>query len=171
MFEVPARFIRAAQLCQAKKDVPPQLNGVHITEDGYIEGCNRHVLYRGRFTTDPMEDMIVDIHGTIPASAKTVTFYIGEKSYCETEDRKNMFACDLIAGKYPNTSAMIPEKRTEFSGQFSCCSKYLSLISSVFGGSNIRCEYGMDVDKLIFTAEERSEFANHSLIILQPVLR
>jgi hypothetical protein len=55
-----AQFVRAAQACQAKKDVRYYLNGICIMPQGKIAGTNGHILYTGQYTEDA-DNMVVDL--------------------------------------------------------------------------------------------------------------
>lgn len=43
---VPAKYLAAAMLFQAKNDVRSYLCGIHLNKDGYIESTNGYILFR-----------------------------------------------------------------------------------------------------------------------------
>lgn len=145
-FSIDARFIRAAQTCQAdSKDDRHYLRGILITPECEVVGTNGHILYAGQYddpqhADKPDEPAILSIHGNIPESANTVTFMMpserGEDGVCKT-DNKKAFTFEVIDGQFPNWQRVIPEPvRERFTNGLVLDPTYLSLIPRIFGKSN-----------------------------------
>jgi len=96
-FTIDANLIRAAMACQAKKDVRYYLTGILIAKNGDVVGTDGKALFRGTHAwTDKDsvigDDLIININGTIPISADTVTFNISAVPTVTTDNGK-IFTC------------------------------------------------------------------------------
>jgi len=101
-FTIDANLIRAAMACQAKKDVRYYLTGILIAKNGDVVGTDGKALFRGTHAwTDKDsvigDDLIININGTIPISADTVTFNISA----------------VPTGSYPDYTRVIPGKDSD----------------------------------------------------------
>ena len=116
-FTIDANLIRAAMACQAKKDVRYYLTGILIAKNGDVVGTDGKALFRGTHAwTDKDsvigDDLIININGTIPISADTVTFNISAVPTVTTDNGK-IFTCEVIDGSYPDYTRVIPGKDSD----------------------------------------------------------
>lgn len=180
---IDAQFVRAAQACQASKDVRYYLQGIYLAQDGRIAGTNGHVLFCGEHGAQwqhgaPEKDLIIAIDGNIPASAETVTFYLpgdGEtEGLCKT-DNKKAFTFSLIDGKYPDIARVIPEKqRAQFSNGIVLNPEYLALLPKVFGKrkDGVALHHGGTYEPALFTLNANATgdaFTDTALFVIMPI--
>ena len=116
-FTIDANLIRAAMACQAKKDVRYYLTGILIAKNGDVVGTDGKALFRGTHAwTDKDsvigDDLIININGTIPIGADTVTFNISAVPTVTTDNGK-IFTCEVIDGTYPDYTRVIPGKNSD----------------------------------------------------------
>lgn len=117
-FTIEAELIRAAMACQAKNDVRYYLNGILITASGDVVGLDGHIAFRGNHTwrdddDSIIDDLILEIDGTIPLAAVTVTFEINDSQGFARIDSGKLFSVNVIDGKYPNYERVIPCKKSD----------------------------------------------------------
>lgn len=140
---VPAPLIRAAQACQAKKDIRYYLNGILIAGNGDIVGTDGHAAFKGNcpeaFFVDDNDlpvDMIIDINGKIPANAKTVRFEFDNPatSGMAITDNGKVFTFTVIDGTYPQYDRVIPKPdRLAHSTGFAVNASLIAKVEQCFG--------------------------------------
>ena len=161
---VNASLIRGAQSCQAKKDVRYYLNGILLAANGDIVGTDGKCLFHspgigadinGQYVPfdKPETDLIIDIDGTIPATAKTVTFvFHNDRNGICTTDNGKAFTVTVIDGKYPDYHRIMVEqsRRTSFTDGFGVNISLLSKAESAFGkGSIVALYHGTEHDSIL----------------------
>ncbi|MCK4705869.1 MAG: hypothetical protein KAT90_10330 [Gammaproteobacteria bacterium] len=121
-FEIDAKLLRGAQLCQGKCDVRYYLNGICLSKTGYVYGTNGSVLFRAALPDDVKkeikENWILDIESAIPESAITakieflsdkkgiITLYKG--GLLNRDEYKHIYF-KVIDGKYPEVDKMLSD--------------------------------------------------------------
>ena len=150
---IPAHIVRAAQACAANNAVRYYLNGICLTPNGEIVGCDGHTLFRsyaeGIRDLKLAENLILSIDGTVPKGASVCTFEIklfdgkpetyGTILKCSNPERKTfgtkIFMCEVIDGRYPNYQRVIPNATQTYKGSANHWSSgtfnasYLALVS------------------------------------------
>lgn len=174
-----AQFVRAAQTCQAKKDVRYYLNGICIMPKGKIAGTNGHILYTGQYTDDPENmvdtNIIISIFGNIPASSETAVFTFSDEKTgtCET-DNKKPFLFEVIDGVYPDITKVIKPDSAydsgDFSNGFGVSSEYLAFMQKIFGrGAMVGIHHGTEMETMMIkTLQSGGEFSESSRVYLMP---
>lgn len=171
---IDARFVRSAQLAQAKKDVRYYLNGFLLDTTGMIVATNGHYLYAGKYTSEPgvAADVIIRIDGVIPKSAGTVEFTFNEnmkEGVCKTNTRK-LFAFDVIDGEFPDWEKVKPVYTDEFTDGLVVNPVYLALLAKIFPEkAGLIIQHGTDREVIQISQESQSEYAENSFFLLMPV--
>jgi len=141
-FTVDARPVRAAQACQATKDVRYYLVGVFFGKCGRIVGTNGHILTMWRphhpevyfrdASGEPV-DAIVKINGKIPRTADTLTFDVDTRVV--TTEKGKAFTFALVDGKYPDFDRIIPgeHKAEPLNNRVAFDPAYVAKTLDVFG--------------------------------------
>lgn len=175
---VNASLIRGAQSCQAKKDVRYYLNGILLAANGDIVGTDGKCLFHspgigadinGEYVPfdKPETDLIVDIDGAIPATAKTVTFVFDADlgGICTTDNGK-AFTFSVIDAKYPDYRRIMVDqaRRTSFADGFGVNISLLSKAESAFGkGSIVALYHGTENDSVLIKYDGNTGKANLAL--------
>jgi len=116
---INAQLIRAAQANQAKKDIRYYLCGILLSTKGDVVGTNGHTLFHANHNWADCDtlpnDVIINIDGNIPASARSVRIELPEALDTSltgtlTTDGGKMFKVELVDGKYPDFKRVIPER-------------------------------------------------------------
>lgn len=114
---VNAQLVRAAQCCQASKDVRYYLNGFLLAANGDIVGTDGHRMFKGKYANGgehcpPIEnDTIIALDAAVPAGAKLVTFdFITNVA---RTDKGKVIGFQIIDGNYPQYSRVIPDDDRE----------------------------------------------------------
>lgn len=158
---VKASLVRAAMAVQARGDIRHYLNGFLLSAAGKIAGTNGHTLFHGTYLEPGGEavdrDVIIHVFGSIPVTAKTVTFNIPEigetkRGYCFTDNDK-AFVFDLIDANFPNFMRAIPKRdRRTFSNGICINASYVAQIEKVFGKSAlIEIHMGAQSESIVVT--------------------
>ena len=174
-----AGYVRAAQACQAKKDVRYYLSGICIMPKGRIAGTNGHILYTGQYTDDPENmvdtNIIISIFGNIPASSETVVFtFSDEKTGTWETDNKKLFLFEVIDGVYPDITKVIrPDSAYDsgdFSNGFGVSSEYLAFMQKIFGrGAMVGIHHGTEMEVLMIKKLRLGcDFSESSRVYLMP---
>lgn len=123
---VPAALVKAAMFFQAKQEIRHYLNGVMLDNNGAICATNGHIMF-----VAPCEQvkslsgqMIISIHGTIPAPAHELEIYLDDDSrfgfirlisgiagapLMTSEGHVKRMFFDVIDGKIPDYQRAIPK--------------------------------------------------------------
>jgi DNA polymerase III sliding clamp (beta) subunit (PCNA family) len=139
MITINAKLVRAAMACQAKNDVRYYLTGILIAKNGDIVGTDGHALFRGTHVwTDKWgvkdDGLIIRINGTIPVGADTVTFNLAGDAPTVTTDNGKIFTCEVIDGRYPDYTRVIPSKDSDqYSTVLNFNASLLAKAEKVFG--------------------------------------
>lgn len=145
---LPAKALKAAQICVAKNDIRYFLNGICISNNK-ISSANGHVLFSAELSKfDPsysglnigtlVGEKIVKINKTIPVKAviarlNQVTDKIGLVEYLDGDNRLvggDMF--ELIEGTFPDVEAVLDQKRKTPPKKVGLNSQYVANVHKVF---------------------------------------
>lgn len=176
---VKASLVRAAMAVQARGDIRHYLNGFVLSPSGKIAGTNGHTLFHGTYLEPGGEavdrDVIIHVFGSIPVTAKTVTFNIPEigetkRGYCFTDNDK-AFVFDLIDANFPNFMRAVPKRdRRTFSNGICINASYVAQIEKVFGKSAlIEIHMGAQSESIVVThkyTKGKTDVMNGELVIM-----
>ena len=132
--KINSNQLRAAKVCQAKDDVRYYLNGIHIYKNK-IEATNGHIAVQMTMTNRIKRDLILNIQGPIPKSAKDSVFVFGNDNFVKHYDSFGSLikisVVDVIDGKFPDVTRVIP---TNFKSipTIGVETAYLGLFSKMF---------------------------------------
>ena len=118
---IPANLIRAAQTCQASKDVRPYLNGILLAKNGDIVASDGHTMCQTRsqnlVEAELEHDLVVSIEGKIPVTAIDVEFDFGDDLgesgvvvKCITTTKPKLFNASVIGRTYANYKRGVPQE-------------------------------------------------------------
>jgi len=171
MITLSASVVRAAQQCQASKDIRHFLNGILFAANGDVVATDGHILFKcpdAFDVPDGFTDTIINVDGSIPAGADTVTIYL-DSGMAKT-DNKKAFTIEIIDGKYPDYQRVIPPL------PFDCASNvkgfdpvYLAKLAKVYPESTVAMHSGNHVDSVVFTPYGSvPDVLIDSLVVLMP---
>lgn len=153
---ISGNLVRAAQANQAKNDVRYYLNAILLTADGNIVSTDGHTLFKAPYIrTDQAavaEDILINIDGTIPLAADSVTFQFDTKM-CRTNKGK-LFEFKVVDGKFPQWERVIPKAGRKGNGISRIDSTYLARAEKTFGKREpVDIEFGeSENDSLLMTS-------------------
>lgn len=124
---LPAKLIKGAMNYQAKTDVRYYLNGVFISQKGFIAATDGQQLFNAECEDAKQlkEDLIVAIQGKVPAKAwkANLVFFGDNDGYIwyqssgeKTLKKNNTKECNffsVIDGKFPDIGKVMPKGKTK----------------------------------------------------------
>lgn len=146
--KINSKQLRAAKVCQAKDDVRYYLNGIHIYKNK-IEATNGHIAVQMTMKNRIKRDLILNIQGPIPKTAKDSIFVFGKDNFVKHYDSFGSLikisVVDVIDGKFPDINRVLPTK-FESVDSIGVKASYIGLFGEMFD-----CKWG--AAKLQFTGK------------------
>lgn len=122
--EVKAAYLKAALICQAKKDIRFYLNGIFFMPDGRLAATDGHILFNGFHESELKAGVIVAVMGNVPARFSRaiitlpdpvdgdITIHIGPKKGTiryvgDIGETVGMGWCELVDGRFPDVDKVM----------------------------------------------------------------